>query len=103
MVQAAGHTQAPCKEYREGNLVELGRLPVGCAIELPVLVPAAIRSLVRLKVPERAKCRVGVAAIEQSGCNPAEVSWPDEVVDVVAVMVELAPRRRGCRYESACV
>ena len=52
---------------------------------------------------EGAQGRVAVARIEQGGRDPAEVARPDEVIDVVAVVVGLAPGRGRRGHEGACV
>ena len=64
MVEAAGNAKPPREQDGQGNLVQLRRLPVGRAIERPVLVPATVRALVRLQVTERAQRGVAVARVE---------------------------------------
>ncbi len=103
MIQAVRDSEAPCEKNRKGHLVELGRGPVRRSVEKPVLIPTAVWALAGLKVAERAQGRGAVARIEQRGCDATQIAWPDEVIDVVAVVIGLTPRRAGSRNEGAGV
>ena len=103
MVEAAGDPEPPREEDRKRDLVELGRDPVRGPVEGPVLIPASIASLIRLEMAKGAECGIAVTGVEQRGRDAAQVSGPDEVVDVVAVVVVLAPRRGRRGDESAGV
>ena len=103
VVETACDPEPPSEQDRKRDLVELGRHPVRRAVESPVLIPASVASLLRLKVPKGAEGRVAVTRIEQRRCDPAQVSRPDKVIDVVAIVVVLAPRRGGGSDESAGV
>jgi len=97
VVEASGDAESPRKEDGQGDLVELGRLPMRSAVEKPVLIPASVGALLRLEVSECAECRIAVTRIKQRGCDATEVSRPNQVIDVVAVVDGLAPwgGRRG--------
>jgi hypothetical protein len=56
-----------------------------------------------LKVSEGAQSSRFVTRVEQSGGDAAQVAWPDEVVDVIAVVIAFAPRRAGRCHERAGV
>src|SRR5439155_23551899 len=91
LVEAAGNAQAPCEQDRPRHRVELRRGPVRRAVAVPVLKPGALGALARLEVPESAQRRGGVARVEERGRDAAQVARPDHVIDVVAVVVRLAP------------
>ncbi len=97
MVETARDTEPPRQEDRKGDLVELGRRPVRGPIHEPVLEPGAVGTLARLQMAECAKGRGGVAGVEQGRRDAAQIARPHEVIDLVAVVVRLAPwgRRRG--------
>src|SRR3982074_2723585 len=50
VVEASCYAKTPREQDRKRDLVELGRGPVRCAVEKPVLIPTAIGSLVDLEV-----------------------------------------------------
>ena len=54
VVERSRNAQAPGQEDGQRDLVELGRGPVGSAVDEPVLKPGAIRSLPGLKMSEGA-------------------------------------------------
>src|SRR5229473_650675 len=69
----------------------------------PVLEPRAVRALTRLQVAKSAKSSRLVARIEQCGRDSTKVPRPNQVIDLIAVVIRLAPwgGRRG--DERACV
>jgi hypothetical protein len=52
-------------------------------------------------MPEGAQGSSLVAGIQESGGDAAEIAGPDKVVDLVAVVIGLAPGRGGGRDEGA--
>jgi hypothetical protein len=73
------------------------------AVERPVLVPTAVGALARLQVPKSAQGRVAVTRVEKRGSDATQVARPDELVEVVAVVVVLTPGRAWGRDERAGV
>ena len=64
-------------------------------------MPTTIGPLVRLQVSKCAERGIAVAGVEQRSRDTAQVSRPHQVIDVIAVVVGLPPRRRGSGNESA--
>src|SRR5205807_9692046 len=48
VIETARHAEPPRQEYRQGNLIELGRGPMGRAVHEPVLKPRAVGALAPL-------------------------------------------------------
>ena len=95
VVEAACDAEPPCQQDRQRDLVELRRGPVRRTVDVPVLKPGAVGTLSRLEVAERAQRRGRIAGVEEGGRHAAQIARPDHVVDVVAVVVRLAPGRAG--------
>jgi len=103
VVQESGYTEAPGEKDGQRDLVELGRGPVRRAVDKPVLKPTTVRTLPRLQVAERSQGRGSVAGVEEGGGDAAQIAGPDEVVDVVAVVIGLTPWRARSSDEGAGV
>ena len=103
MIETARHAEPPRQEYRQGNLIELGRGPVGRAVHEPVLKPRAVGALARLQMAECAQRRRRIAGVEKRCRDATQVSRPHEVIDLVAVVIRLAPWRGRRCDESARV
>src|ERR1700682_3810390 len=103
MVQAPGHPQPPREKNGQRDLVELGRSPVRRPIDEPVLKPTAVTALAGLEVPEGTPRRRLVAGVQKRGGDAAQIARPHEVIDMIAVVIALAPWRAGSGHESSGV